>query len=48
VAKPSTWPVALSPEFAGQTVAAVHAIASALMPSLFWEKNLRPLNVGGS
>jgi CubicO group peptidase (beta-lactamase class C family) len=33
VAKLSTWPVALSPEFAGQTVAAVHAIAAALLSS---------------
>jgi len=35
VAKLSTWPDALSPTLAGQTVAAVHAIASALMPSLY-------------
>ena len=33
VAKLSTWPVALSQEFAGQTVAAVNAIAAALLPS---------------
>ena len=35
VAKLSTWPVALSPTLAGQTVAAVHAIASTLMTSLY-------------
>jgi CubicO group peptidase (beta-lactamase class C family) len=33
VAKLSTWPVALSPEFAGQTFAAVHAIAADLLSS---------------
>lgn len=42
VAKLSTWPVALSPEFAGQTVAAVDAIAAALLPSLSEEESFAP------
>jgi CubicO group peptidase (beta-lactamase class C family) len=42
VAKLSTWPDALSPTLAGQTIAAVHAIASALMPSLYSGEKFAP------